>query len=413
MKKIGSFFGKHKIIIIAGVLILTAVIAGQRLLKKDETSNSTTVTTAKAVKGNISSSVEASGLIETANYLAVTTSVNGIVKKVYVQEGDTVTKGQKIMDITLNSDGEESRASAYSSYLSAKSSLERAKSNLLTKESALMNAEKSFEKEKENNSYQTEDERYFYKLAENAYLVAKSDYELQKEEITQAEVALNKALLSYQAQSPTIVAPDSGIIANILVVEGMDISNSLSERTSTAVASVRKEGTPIASLNISEVDINKVKVGQKVTLTLNSIGDKQFTGKVAGIDKIGLTSSGVSNYPVIVKFDENSDMVLPNMGVDAEIITDEKSGVLIIPTSAIETTNNEKNVTLVKGDATEKVKVETGISSNKYTEITSGLSEGDMVQIKSLPTEGFTTSSGINNTNRNGGMPGGMGEFMR
>jgi len=413
MKKTENFFSKHKVIIIAGVLILVVVVAGQKLLKKSETSDSTTVTTAKVVRGNISSSVEASGSIETANYLAVTTSVNGIVKKVYVQEGDTVIKGQKIMDITLNSDGEESRASAYSAYLSAKSSLERAKSGLLTKESALMNAEKAFEKEKENNSYQTEDERDSYKLAENAYLVAKSDYDLQKEEITQAEVALNKALLSYQAQSPTIVAPDNGIIANILIVEGMDISNSLSERTSTTVASIRKEGTPIASLNISEVDINKIKVGQKVILTLDSIGDKKFTGKVVGIDKIGLTSSGVSNYPVIVKFDENSDMVLPNMGVDAEIIIDEKSDVLMVPTSAIETKNNEKSVTLVKGDATEKVKVETGISSDKYTEIISGLNEGDEVQIKSLPTEGFTTSSGTSNTNRNSGMPGGMGGFMR
>lgn len=408
MEKIIEFIKNKKVFFIAGTLILIVVIAGQSLLGNDTSGPQQISTTAKVTKGNIASTVSASGTIENANYLAIKTSVNGIVKNVYVQEGDTVLKGQKIMDITLNSDGEESLASAYSSYLSAKSSLEKAKTDLLSKESSLITSENNFDLEKENNSYQTEEERESYKIAENSYLTSKSDYDLQKEAITQAEVSLNKAWLSYQAQSPTIVAPESGVIANILVVEGMDISNSLSERTSSTVASIRKEGTSIARLDITEVDINKVKVGQKVTMTLSSIDGKTFTGAVVGIDKIGTSSNGVSNYPVIVKFDEDSDMVLPNMGVDADIIIEEKGETLLIPTASIGTSQKQKYVTVVTDRGEEQVSIETGISSDKYTEVLSGLNEGDIVVINSLPTEGFTSSGGGNNM----GVPG-MGGFMR
>ncbi len=407
MDKIIKLLNRYRFLILIATLILI-VFSVVRNKTNNNSKKPPATTNAKVTKGNISSSVSASGNIETSNYLAVTTGVNGIVKKVYVQEGETVVKGQKIMEITLNSDGEESYASAYASYLSAKSSLERAQSDLLNKESSLINAENSFDTEKENNSYQTEKERESFKIAENSYLIAKSEYERQKEAITQAQISLNKAWLSYQAQSPIIVAPDSGVVANILVVEGMDISNSLSERTSSTVASIRKEGTPIASLNITEVDINKIKVGQKVSLVLNSIDDKIFLGKVAGIDKIGTTSNGVSNYPVIVKFDENSDLVLPNMGVDADIIIDEKQEVLLVPTPSIETDRDEKTVTVFKDGKFQKVVVETGVSNNKFTEIVSGLEEGDDIQIKALPTEGFEP----NTRDRDMRMPG-MGGFMR
>lgn len=409
MNKIKTFLNKYRVLMIIGTLFLIVVIIGQNILGKEDATSTGSTSTASVTKGDITSTVSASGNIETANYLAVTTSVNGIVKKVYVQEGDTVTKGQKIMEITLNSDGEESLASAYSSYLSAKSSLERAKNDLLTKESSLLNATNNFEDVKETNSYQTSEERDSYKLAENSYLVAKSEYDLQQDAITQAQVSLNKAWLSYQAQSSTIVAPESGTIANILIVEGMDISNSLSERTSATVASIRKEGTPIASLNITEVDINKIKVGQKVVMTLNSIDNKEFTGTVVGIDKIGSSSSGVSNYPIIVKFDEDSDLVLPNMGVDADIIIESKSDALVVPTSAISSSKNKKTLTVINNGTPETVNIETGISNDKYTEVLSGVNEGDIVQVKSLPTEGFTTSSNQGGEVR---MPG-VGGFMR
>lgn len=406
-----GMFRKNKKIIIGLTIIVLVIFVGQKILNSDQSTIEETQTqTVEVSTGNITSSISASGAIQSANYLAVTTSVNGIVKEVFVKEGDRVTKGQKIMEITLNSDGEESRVQAWNSYLSAKNNLESAKNGLYAKESALISAEESFNNEKENNSYQTHDERLSYKLAENDYLRAKGDYDSQKQSINQAQSSVNKAWLEYQAQSPTVIAPDSGTVANIVVVEGMDISNSLSERTSATVASIRKEGTPIASLDVSEVDINYIEVGQKVSMTLNSIDTQTFMGIVVGIDKIGTSASGVANYPVIVKFNEDSDQVLPNMGVDADIITESKDNVLRVPSAALQTNRNSQYVTLVRDTITEDIQIQTGISDGDYTEVISGLNEGDKVLINSLPTTGFTSET---NDRSSGGFPGGGSVFIR
>lgn len=362
--------------------------------KEEDAPNAQSSITSKVERGDIKETVSASGQIETANYLAVTTSVNGIVKEVFVSEGDAVTKGQSIMDITLNSDGEENLTAAWSSYLTAKNALDSAKNTLISYESELINAKEDFQDEKENNSYQTHDERVSFTLSENAVEVAQANYDNQQGVISQKQSAVNKAWLTYQAQSPTIVAPGSGVIANIVVVEGMEITNSLSERTSSTVSSIRNEGSPIASLNISEVDINKIQVGQSVELTLNSIKDKVFIGKVVGIDKIGTAASGVSNYPVIVKFDENIDGILPNMGVDAEIIIQKKENVLYVPSAAIISMGGNTMVRVNGSDESKPVEVEVGISTNEFTEISSGIEEGTEVLINTLPTSGFTAPEG-------------------
>lgn len=389
--------------ILLPVVVLVLVVGGYfvyRYFKKVSSSSATVkqkVSYAKAQIGNIVSGISVSGQIETANYLAVTTSVNGIVKNVYVKEGDKVVQGQNIMEITLDSEGEKSRLSAYVSYLKAKNSLESSKNSLLSLESTMLQKQEAFDTEKKDNSYQTHDERYSYKLAENDYLKAKTDYELKKAEITTLEMSLTSSWSDYQTQSPIVTAPSDGVIANIVAVEGSKISNSVSERSVYTVAAIKKEGNPIATLNVTEMDINKVKVGQKVNLKLNSVTGKTFTGTVAGIDKVGTTSSGVANYPVIVKFDESSDAVLPNMSVEGQIVVDEKQAVLIVPSSSITSRKGKKTVKLVENSISKETAVETGITDGPYTEITSGLKEGDTVEVGSLPTSGFTTT---NNSNR-------------
>ena len=101
---------KTLIVGIATVVILSGYL-WYRSYNKNKTGSiaENDITTEKAVSGNIVSGISASGTIQTANYLAVTTSVNGIVSKVYVKEGDQVIKGQNIMEITLDSEGEKSK----------------------------------------------------------------------------------------------------------------------------------------------------------------------------------------------------------------------------------------------------------------------------------------------------------------
>ena len=382
---------KKKIVLI--VLIIISV-AGYFVYKNASGSNRAVETNklTQTVKiGDIVSAVSASGQIETANYLPITTSVNGIVKEVFVKEGDSVTQGQKIMEITLDSEGQSAKDSAYSNYLKAKNSVESAKNSLYSLETSKIQKEEAFEDEKERNSYQSQDERVAFKIAENDFIKAEKDYERQQSEISQLQIALSSSYKDYQAQSPIITATSNGIIANIISVQGTKIENSVSERSVQTVASIKIEGTPIASLNVTEIDISKIKVGQKVRLKLNSISDKTFSGIVVGIDKIGEVSSGVSNYPVIIKFDEENENILPNMGVEADIVIYEKSEVLLIPTSAVIKNGGKKIVTKIENGKDTKVEIEIGVSDNENTEVTSGLSEGDVVSVSSLPKSGFNS----------------------
>ena len=409
MVKINKILRKKKLIIFLLIVTVVGFFMYRYLTSKSNIkTQKSTISFVKVSKGNIVSGISASGKIETANYLAVTTSVNGIVKKVYVKEGDKVTAGQEIMEVTLDSEGEKSRTSAYASYLKAKNSLDSAKNSLYSLDTALIQKEEAFKTEKEENSYQSDDERVSYKIAENEYLKAKADYAAKKAEITQLEISLSAAWSDYQTQSPVVIAPSDGIVSNIVAVEGIAIENSVtSDRSVFTVASIKKEGTPIASLNITEMDINKIKVGQKVYLSLNSVSDKNFNGKIAGIDKIGTIQSGVSNYPVTVKFDESSDLVLPNMSVEGEIVVEEKNDVLLIPSGAISANRGKKRVTVVSGGETKEVTIEIGISDGSFTEVLSGLKEGDIVQISSLPKTGFST--GTENRNAGFGIIGGPG----
>jgi len=404
MKKVKIFLKKNKWVAIAILAIIVIIFTGQYFLNKSGSSTSSNQQTSVAdVKvGNIVSGISTSGAVQTSNYIAVTTSVNGIVNKVLVKEGDTVYKGQTLMTVTLDSEGITNQSNAYANYLRAKESLDSANEALnTTYKSAIIQAQLAFNtaQDKMNDS---KSKMMNFEIADYNLQKAKQDYELQKSNITQLQIALSNALSQYQAQAPAILAPANGVVANIVTVEGTNISNTVSTtgRSTQTVASIKQPGTPIATLNVTELDINNVKSGQKVDVTLNSLPEQPFTGTVVGIDKIGTISGGVANYPVNVKFDTESDKVLPNMGLNATIVVAEHNHVLYVPTAAITTQNGKSTVRLVQGNTYQVTDVSTGLSDGTNTEIVSGLKEGDQVLVNALPTSGFTTQT---NQNRGGG----------
>ena len=389
---------KYKFLLFFLLILAVIFFIGEKALNSSSTSSTSqtnnTGSTEQVQKSTLTKSISVSGTIQTANFLSITTSVNGIVKQVFVKEGALVSKGQKIMEITLDSEGEKSLQSAYANLLRAQNSLNEIKNSLKQLENSVIQKESAFETVKKTTSYSNETERNAFKIAENDYLKAKSDLELQKSQIAQAEISYNSDSLDYQAQSPIITSPSDGVISNIVAVEGSKIENSVtSDRSVKTVASIKLTGTPIAQLNVTEMDVANIKVGQKVNLTLTSNDTKKFEGTVVGIDKVGTVSSGVSNYPVIIKFNKDDESILPNMSVSAEIIIDQKADVVNIPTTAIEQNNEIKFVTVIDNGQQRTKQIETGFVGNSNTEITKGLTEGETVLIGTLPTSGFTSTS--------------------
>ena len=365
-------------------ILFIFVVGGWYLISKNSR-YATTFQTVKVEKGTVVSTITASGKALSTSILPISTSTSGIVKKVYVKDGDKVYKGQKIAEITPDTDGELANAKAYASLLSSENSYRSTQASVAN----------TYDQIKGHDT----DETF-----------------AQKETRTKAEVAndnaynnLAQARLSFQQTSPIIIAPYTGTISNINIVEGMVITASTNSTTgavsSQRIATIKNNATPIVNVTISETDVPKVKIGQKTTITFDSITGKIFTGLVATVDRIGTTSSNVTSYGVNIKLDTSSDLILPNMAATAGIVLDTATDVLYVPTGSLITQNNEiKAKTLVNGKEVDVI-VETGISSDTNTVIKSGLPEGQTVITGTTSSTKTTTTTKSVFSGVGGGFP--------
>ena len=374
----------------AGVLVVIFLVGFwgyKTFLVKTETTN---YQTQKVVRGNIASSLTVSGQIVSANFVKITTSTSGVVSKIYVKDGDQVYSGQKIAEVNLDPEGQQKNAKAWAAYLSAKSSLDSTQAKLNSLQSALFKANQKLINDGVARNLKSDDPTY---IQENAdWLQAEADYKNQQSVILSSKASLSSAWFDYQLSSPVIYTPQAGRLENMIVVEGLNIGGDSPQ----AVATIHSAGSPIATFNLSEVDITKVSVGQNATVTLDGVPGKTFSGQVQSVNKIGVVSAGVTNYPILVKLDLDSDQVLPNMAATANLILDSKSDVLFLPSSSIQTQNGKSLVRVLKQGQVREASVETGLSSETQTEIKSGLQEGEEIIIG---------ASNINRTARTGTSP--------
>lgn len=174
------------------------------------------------------------------------------------------------------------------------------------------------------------------------------------------------------------------------------------------------------TMSIDELDISDVAVGQEVQITADAVEGTTYTGVVTKVSVAGTTSGGITTYPVTVRIDETEGL-RPGMNVDAEIILESAEDVLAIPSGAV----NRGNTVLITADSPSAanavdreapegyvyVEVETGISDDSYTQVLSGLQEGDTVAYLQTASGSDGMAMGAMEMMPSGGMsgaPGGM-----
>ena len=414
MNKLTNLFNSHKKVF--SILIIIGI--GGIIVFKSMGNKTSAVQyqTSQAEKGTLIKSISASGNISTGSVVNITTNISGIVSEIYVKNGDTVTTGQKIADITLDRDSLQKQSSAWASYLSAQNSLQSAKDKMNSLQAAEFKANQTFMLDAVARELATNDPVY---IQENAlWLQAEADYKNQAAVINQVQASLTSAWYSYQQTSPTIVAPSSGTISNLTIATGIPVeamvssSNNSSSSTSQVIGTITlPSGSTQAKVNLSEVDSPNVNPGQKATLTLDAFPGKTFTGKVLLIDTNGAVSSGVTTYPATINFDTTENNIYPNMAVTATIITNIKDNVLLIPSGATITSNGSSTVQVMKNGKPQIVMVEIGDSNDTQTEIISGINEGDTI-VTNVINPSSTSSTGTQSTSpfsSFGGTRGGFG----
>jgi len=229
-----------------------------------------------------------------------------------------------------------------------------------------------------------------------------SDLSTQSSEIS-IKQAQNSLLDAQQNLSDYYIkAPFSGIISSVPVIKGANVGSG----TTLGTIITSKE---LAIVTLNEVDVAKVTLGEKVTLTFDAIPNLTIAGQVVEIDSVGTVSQGVVNYNVQISFDAiNNNGVKPGMSVNAAIVTNVAQDVLTVPSSAIKTQGGMSyvqmfDVTLptptvgTQGSVSlvppKNQTVVTGISDGTSTEIVSGLNEGDEIVSKTITSTTKTTAT--------------------
>lgn len=186
-----------------------------------------------------------------------------------------------------------------------------------------------------------------------------------------------------------IRAPFGGVVADVPVKRG----DSVSVGNVIATLITRQ---PVAEISLNEVDVAQVKIGQKATLTFDAVPDLKITGEVNEIDTLGTVSAGVVSYTVKVNFRVEDERVKPGMTVSADIVTEAKGDALLVPNSAVKSQGGASyvevaDVKLPEGALSRaqaaitltspprRAPVEVGLSNEEFTEIISGLEEGQVV----------------------------------
>ena len=212
----------------------------------------------------------------------------------------------------------------------------------------------------------------------------KDDIEAAQAKVDAAESAVKMA---------KIIAPFNGTITQVDAKTGDEVT--------TGIASFRIDDLSQLSIKVEipEVDVNRVKIGQRVDLTFDAILGSKYTGTVTEVEPVGTNDQGVVNFTVTIELKDGDGEVRPGMTAAVNIVVSEIKNVLIVPNRAVSKRSGKYTIFIMKNNKVTGIPVEIGASSDVETEITKGdLKEGDLVVVNP-PTQLFTPG--------NSSMPGG------
>lgn len=307
------------------------------------------------------------GTFENSTDDSITAPVGGKVQSIYINENSSVRSGEVIL--SLDSAEAESRlTSARLSLDDARQALERARIQQRTGNSST---------DLKNDSLLTSVENA--KLAYDDAVIAKE--KLQK-----------------QLEDYNITAPISGTVVTKNMKQGDKIgggssSSSLAASNASSMTAAAASSNALAviydmsrlkcTLDVDELDVKKISLGQKVTITAD-VSDKEYIGTVENIGVEGkVGTNGVTTYPIKIDIIDFDDALLPGMNIDAKIVVSSVHNTLSVPISSV----NRGNTIYVKGkkdsdddkapEGYRTVDVITGVSDEYYIEISGDIKEGE------------------------------------
>jgi HlyD family secretion protein len=298
---------KKRYVVIAGVLII-AGLAAYFIFTGLASSNATEYSFASVSRGNIETTISASGTLSPLTSVEVGTQTSGTVAEVYVDYNDQVTKGQllAVLDTTV----------LKASVMDAEATVEKANAQLAQ-------AQSDYDRNKTMFDSQL--------IAEATFLPFDIALRMQKASVKSAEVALLRA--KRNLDYAVITSPINGIVISKEVEAGQTVAANFSTPTLFVIAQDLSHMEILAE--VDESDIGEIRDGQDVRFEVTAYSNKKFTGVVRQIRLQPQTVSNVVTYTVVVEAPNEENLLLPGMTASLEFVIEHKEDVLMVSNKAL------------------------------------------------------------------------------
>ena len=352
---------KRLAIIVTVCVVVIGIVLGVVLTRG--TGPQSTATTVNVTRGDVVKTVLVDGNLLMSNKAYLSFGVTGTVTEVLVEEGNNVTEGQVLARL----DAPSLESSVEMAELQVEIAQEQVKAARAQYEIALINLD-------EGGLLPGESEE----VLELRVDMAKASWETAEVNLEIAELNLESAELNLE--KAVIVAPFDGVVSDITITEGKEISAAL--LASPAISLVDTSEIEMRGF-IDEIDIAIVRVGQEANIILDALPDEEVKGEVAFISPVGITLAGVVSYDTTITLENPVAGLRDGMSATAGIIIERRDDVLSIPNRAIRGTLESPMVLVLVDGQQEEREITLGLTDGINTEVLSGLQEGEQVV---LPT---------------------------
>ena len=364
--------------------------------------------TAAVERGNLVAMVGATGSVRARQSAVLIWQTTGVVKDIYKEVGTPVKRDEILASLDKNSLN-QSVILAESDLASAKKALEDLLSSDTARAQALRAVDTAEEAYKKAYNYRLElnglisiTETYLvrgvpkvrtYKGYADAETIADADEKLALAEAQLKDARRNLDRLQNGVDPADLAAAEGRIaaaqstlnMAHIIAPFDGTITQaepSIGDQVTAGTVAFRIDDVShmLVDLQVSEVDINNVTIGQPATLTFDAILTKEYHGKVVEVGQAGDTVQGVVSFTVTVELTDADELVKPGMTAAVNVVIEEQKDVLLIPNRAVRLVDGERVVYVLVDGQPVQVKIKLGTSSDTMSVLVGGdIKEGDQI----------------------------------
>lgn len=375
------------LLIVAIALLITASLIPSSCASRPPASNPNWQPV-EVQRGQLTIMVNATGNIEMPHQVELAFGAAGVVEEIAVQRGDWVEEGQLLA--RLNTYSLEKAVSQ------AELALRRAEYDLKQiedPESDLVRIKKSAVKSAEEALDEAEDTGDDVAIARAKTQLKQAEYELEQlekpdpDDVAIKRMAVESAARALedardQLEKATLIAPFAGVVTDVPVKEGETVAGATLARPTVVVYLLDPTQIEL-KIFVDEIDIPKVKLGQKAIITVDALPGLKLQGEVTYIASLATVRSGIVLYEVSLIIKPPQDIELKaGMTATADIVIDKRDNVLLIPNLAIKGSPQKPTVMVLVGEQPQERAVTLGISDGLRTEVISGLQAGEAVAVE-------------------------------